>query len=54
LLKFVMIPLQALPLPRGHLQRPLTVLTRQKRQAVHVINQSIFVDVYALLHKVQI
>jgi hypothetical protein len=35
-----MCPLLALALPRVFLQQPLTVLTRQSRQAV--INQSIF------------
>jgi hypothetical protein len=41
LLKLVMCPLLVLPLPRAFLLRPLTVLTRQTRQEVHHINQSI-------------
>jgi hypothetical protein len=40
---FGMCPLQALALPRVFLWQPLTVLTRQTRQAVRAINQSIFV-----------
>ncbi len=39
---FVMCLLLALGLPRAFLQQPLTVLTRQTRQAVCAINQSIF------------
>ncbi len=39
---FVMCQLLALPLPRAFLRQQLTVLTRQARQAVHAINQSIF------------
>jgi hypothetical protein len=35
-----------LPLPRPFLLRLLTVLTRQTRQAVDPINQSIFLDIY--------
>ncbi len=34
--------LLALPLPRAFLWQPLTVLTRQTRQAVRPINQSVF------------
>jgi hypothetical protein len=37
-----MCPLLVLPLPRVFLQRPLSVLTRQTRQVVRAINQSIF------------
>jgi hypothetical protein len=42
LLKFCYVPLLALPLPRAFLWQPLTVLTRQARQAACAINQSIF------------
>jgi hypothetical protein len=41
-LSFGMCPLQALALPRVFLWRLLTALTRQTRQAVRAINQSIF------------
>ncbi len=37
-----MCPLLALPIPRAFLLQPLTVLTRQARQVVRAINQSIF------------
>jgi hypothetical protein len=39
---FIMCLLLVLPLPRVFLQEPQTVLTRQSRQAVCAINQSIF------------
>ncbi len=41
-----MCPLAALAFPRVFLWQLLTVLTRQKRQAVHAINQSIFNLIY--------
>jgi hypothetical protein len=44
LLKFVMCRLLALPFPREFLQQPPTVLTRETRQAVHEIYQSIFLQ----------
>ncbi len=40
--EIVMCWLLVLPFPRAFLQWPLTVLTRETRQAVHAINQSIF------------
>jgi hypothetical protein len=47
---FVLCLLPALALPRVFLRQPLNVLTRQTRQAVCVINQSIFkYDVYGYL-----
>ncbi len=42
LLKFVMCQLLALPFPGAFLQWPLTVLSRETRQAVRAINQSIY------------
>jgi hypothetical protein len=42
LLKFVMCWLLALPFPEAFLQWPLTVLTRETKQAVRAINQSIY------------
>jgi hypothetical protein len=46
---FLTCPLLALTLPRVFLQWPLTVLTKQTRQAVCANNQPIFkCDVYAL------
>ncbi len=44
---FVMCLLQALPLPRVFLLQPVTVVTRQTKQAVCAIKQNIFLDVYA-------
>ncbi len=44
LLMFVMCWLLALPFPVAFLQWPLTILTREMRQAVHTINQSIFLQ----------
>jgi len=41
-LSIVMSLVQAFALPRVLLHQQLTVLTRQTRQAVHAINQSIF------------
>jgi hypothetical protein len=46
---FGMCPLQALALPRVFLWRLLTVLTRQTRQVVRAINQSIFNMISMLL-----
>jgi len=37
-----MCPLLALGFPRAFLKQPLTALTRQTRQELHAINQSIF------------
>ncbi len=45
-----MCPLLALPLPRAFLWHPLTVLTRQTRQAVRAINQSIFLRCLCIQH----
>jgi hypothetical protein len=42
----VMFHRLALPLLQTFLQEALTVLTRQTRQALHAINQSIFLNVY--------
>jgi hypothetical protein len=42
LLKIVMCGQLALPFPRAFLQQPLRVLTRETRQTVQAINQSIF------------
>jgi hypothetical protein len=39
-----MCPKLVLPIPGAFLQWPLTILTRQTRQAVPGINQSIFLD----------
>ncbi len=41
LVQFVTCRLLALPVPRAFLKRPPTVLTRETRQAIHAINQSI-------------
>ncbi len=48
LLKFVMCRLLVLPFPGAFLQQPLTVLTKQTRQAVHAIKliSLSFLDVY--------
>jgi hypothetical protein len=46
---FVMCTLLALPLPRAFLQQPLTVLTRQTRQVVISINQSI-INMMSMAH----
>ncbi len=42
-----MCPLLAMPHARPFLLQPFTVLTRQTRQAVRAIEQSISLDVYA-------
>ncbi len=44
----VMCPIIALPLPRAFLWQPLTVMTRTTRQAVHAIDQSIFLGCLCL------
>ncbi len=40
---FVLCPQAALALPRDYFWQPETVLTRQTREAVSAINQSIFI-----------
>jgi hypothetical protein len=42
LLKFCFVPATSARSSRGFLQQPPTVLTRQKWQVIHAINQSIF------------
>jgi hypothetical protein len=48
LVKFCYVPATSADLPRAFLLWPLTVLARQRRQAVHAIKQSIFLDVYGI------